>query len=510
MLHSLSRAAANLDAAVARYAAFRARPQLIAAIGQRKAERAYRRTVKYCPAYRDMVQRHMGSVPSSVALKDFEQLPILDKQNYIQRYPLDQICGQGITQAFTIQRSSGYSGQPCYWPRRQADMRNTRKGFHFSYDHYFSPNHEPCLFVVGFSLGTWVGGTDLFRASTDFAARTGQPLSTITPGEDTAETLEILRRFGKTYARIVVAGNPVFLKTLLDEGTDIPWQELSITFSTGGEATTESWREWIAGRLGVDIDREPMRVFNGYGATDFGGAAATESPWSIAIKRIAMGHSPLAQDLFGRPGNLPNLYQYSPLSQHFENHEGELLVTAWSQVPLVRYNVHDRGRAMAFTEVWELLLRHGVDVADLNARFGPPMRLPFLFIDTRTDGTVSIGGANVYPGNVQTALFENPVLEQNVDHFYLTVERDAEQNTQLIVELIVNALEERDAAWQTSFTEKAEAVILQTLLRDNLEYAVTWQHNQALRPVVRLQPASGHQHNSIKRHYVRHETSPGR
>jgi phenylacetate-coenzyme A ligase PaaK-like adenylate-forming protein len=126
-------------------------------------------------------------------------------------------------------------------------------------------------------------------------------------------------------------------------------------------------------------------------------------------------------------------------------------------------------------------------------------------VDSRSDGTVSIGGANVFPGNIETAILEHDTLRKHVEHFYISVAEDNRLNARLVVQLMIRDYSQTTLKWQEEFKETALQAILATLIRDNQEYRVTWKNNHLVTPVIQLIAPDDEYDASIKRHYVKDE-----
>ncbi len=483
---------------------------LIESLGNLHASLIYMKAVRCIPAYRQLVKAHLGYVPFIVSAKNYCKLPILDKTGYLGANQLNTLIAGKISSAYSIQRSSGFSGIPTYWLKTTSEARNSDLSFRLLWDHYLNPHNEPTLVIVGFSLGTWTSGTDLLRLSNELAIHGGRRVTSISPGENVEETLEIIRNFAKHFKQLIIFGNPLYVKGLVDVGHDIDWTSLKVMFITGGEPTTEAWRDLIAERIGVDIDKDPMRIINAYGASDFGATTATETPLSIRIKRLAMQDANLATAIFGRERNLPNLFQYQPLNHHIEQYGEKFLVTYWSHIPLIRYNIRDRGRVFSFNKIKRILSDQGYDFDQLcKGHPRRPFKLPFLFVDTRDDGTISIGGANVYPANIETALIEHSELQPHIEHFYISVVQDNNCDSRLVVQLIIRDLDGQTSQWIEEFKQNASEAILNTLLRDNREYRVTWENNHSVSPLIQLMKPEKNQVHSIKRRYIKNEPQSG-
>ena len=108
-----------------------------------------------------------------------------------------------------------------------------------------------------------------------------------------------------------------------------------------------------------------------------------------------------------------------------------------SGVPLVRYNLGDTGGLVGFDEMLAVLGSHGYDLYGDLALLGysseQVWRLPFLYVFGRTDGTVSIVGANVFPENVQAVLAE--ARDVDILTFKIKVELTSEFSQRLVVSL---------------------------------------------------------------------------
>ncbi|HYF94046.1 MAG TPA: hypothetical protein VD969_17665 [Symbiobacteriaceae bacterium] len=465
-------------------------------LGTANALTTFRRAAAEVPAYSAFLAEH-GVEPAAVqSIEDFKRLPLTDKAGYIRRYPTNQLSGKdGLHGAWVLQRSSGFSGQPTYWPRLHSDGVGNVCHAKLLWDLCVNPENLPTLWVITFSLCSWTGGTDLFHVGAALALEKKRNITVIAPGENLPEAVEVIRSLGPRYKRVFVMGNPPFLRRLLE--ADLDWPALHLQIATGAEPTTEAWRDWVAGRIGADPEREPMRIFNAYGASEFGPDSAVESPLTILLKRRAMKDPALARAIFGCEGLLPNLYQFDPSHTYLEEVGGEIVVTIWSGVPLIRYNIHDRGGVIDYDRMAGLLAEHGCDLLESLRRQGHGIiRLPFLWVGGRTDGTVSIGGANVYPGNIETAVFEDDRLSRAVEHFQLSVTIDGDAESRLTVYLGL-----RDGA--EIAPEYAEEAILKVLLRDSSEYAATYWGNEKARPRVVIERAESLLDGSLKRRYIR-------
>ncbi len=74
------------------------------------------------PAYKAFLQENNINPQSIQTLADFQSLPLLTKKNYIQKYPLNNLCRHGkINSCDFIAVSSGSTGNPTFWLRFISD-----------------------------------------------------------------------------------------------------------------------------------------------------------------------------------------------------------------------------------------------------------------------------------------------------------------------------------------------------------------------------------------------------
>jgi phenylacetate-CoA ligase len=283
--------------------------------------------------------------------------------------------------------------------------------------------------INGFSMGAWATGTNVSRA----LARNGLIKST---GPDAAKMLSVFEMLGKerTY---IITGYPPFLLELLDFGTrrDFPWDDYRMGGIVGGEAMSETLRSRLLEHFQI--------VTSAYGASDLDIGVACEFPLSTWIRQQAAQSAGLARALFGHVRRLPMLFQYDPLDYYVEqNGHGEIVVTVnrpSALSPRLRYNVHDTGGKLEFGKVIGICRRFGLDplqAAPLPYA-GKHPRLPFLFVGGRSDSTISYLGANIYPEDVEQALFgDGPDSERGIIRgFAMEAIEDAEGHERPVIHI---------------------------------------------------------------------------
>src|ERR1700754_5067560 len=79
-------------------------------------------TVQDVPAYRAFLHSRWIKPENIRTFDDFRKLPLLTKENYINRYSLPERCRGGKIEANDmVAVSSGSTGQPTFWLRSAAD-----------------------------------------------------------------------------------------------------------------------------------------------------------------------------------------------------------------------------------------------------------------------------------------------------------------------------------------------------------------------------------------------------
>jgi phenylacetate-CoA ligase len=368
---------------------------------------------------------------------NFARLPAATKDNYYRRHPLGDLCRDGSLEACDMLAvSSGSTGEPAIWPRFVSDELGTAFRFEQVLRDAFSTHERRTLAVVCFALGSWVGGMYTTACLRHVAAK-GYPLTLVTPGNQKAEILRVLRVLAPKFEQVVLCGYPPFLKDVIDAGRadGFDWHAQPVRLVMAGEMFSEEWRSVVCDRLGA---REPeLATASLYGTAD-GGVLANETPLSISLRRALADAPELSRQLFGE-ARLPTLCQYDPLHRYFEAEGGELLFSADGGIPLVRYKILDRGGLFSASALPAAVASGGRDVREeLGARGITTRDLPFVFVFGRSNFALSFYGANVYPENVAVGIEQPALLALLSGKFVMQLAHDADQNPslELMVELL--------------------------------------------------------------------------
>jgi phenylacetate-coenzyme A ligase PaaK-like adenylate-forming protein len=429
----------------------------------------FHRAASGVPAYAAFLREH-GIDPASVrGADDWRRLPLMTKAEYFRRHPLADLCRDGdLSACDMVAVSSGSTGEPTFWPRALADELAVASRFEQVFRDSFHADERPTLAVVCFPLGTWVGGMFTAAACRHLATK-GYPITVVTPGNNRAEILRVVGALGPRFAQTVLLGYPPFLKDVVDAGIaeGFAWRAQALRLVLAGEVISEEWRDLMAERLGLgDPARDTASL---YGTAD-GGVLGNETPISITVRRFLSRDPEAARAVFGQ-ARLPTLVQIDPFERFFEEHEGTLVFSGESGIPLVRYHIADEGGVLPYAALIARLHGLGFD-AEAEARRGGARGirpLPFVYVFGRSHFAVSYYGANVFPDTVIIGLEQPAIRELVTGKFVLEVREDDDRDRALWIAVELSA--GGAVAAPGPLGDAVAESILATLLRLNSEFA---------------------------------------
>ena len=454
------------------------------------------------PAYQEFLTTAGINSDTIQTLADFQKLPKINKENYISKYPISELCYHGkLENCDFIAASSGSTGKSTFWPRFFTDELQIATRFEQIFHDSFYADSQPTLAVICFALGTWVGGMFTANCCRHLAAK-GYPITVITPGNNKLEILRIVQELGGKFQQVVLLGYPPFLKDVIDTGLaqKMPWKQYNIKLVMAGEVFSEEWRNLVAERIGSENPCDDFASL--YGTAD-AGVLGNETPLSICIRRFLADTPEAAKALFGE-SRLPTLVQYDPSSRFFEVENGNLLFSGNNGVPLIRYSILDHGGLITYAEMLEFLAAWDFNPLTKLQNYRGIHQLPFVYVFGRSNFTVSYFGANIYPENVTVGL-EQPIIREWVTgKFVLQVKEDLDKNRFLsVVVELAPGIEDKEEK-RLSIT----AAILTQLLRLNSEFA-NYVSPQYQTPVVELKSAGDIEYFpvGVKHRYTRNNIS---
>lgn len=397
----------------------------------------------HVPAYQAFLKKKgIGQV------KDFSQVPVMEKKTYIEAYPLLDRTAQPLPPM--IYASSGSSGKPTFW--FGDDAHEERGGMDHEMifrDIFRIKKQESTLVIICFAMGVWVAG-HYTLGSCRAISRRGYNLTAITPGIEKEDVLSILHTLAPKFQNVVIAGYPPFLMNIFIEA-----KKRRITFSkntfvlAAGDKFTESWRTHILLLLGK---KDPNSVINIYGCAD-AGILGYETPLSIFIR----------QHLFAKAHDAPGLFQYNQKHIFFEQAHGEILFTIHTPVPLIRYNIHDIGEVMPFTEIEAFLKSEGLWKKAKQKKL-LKWNGPFVRIRGRSDVAVTFYALKIPSSHLQAGTEKLSFLSGN----FFAYTKDTHHHKRYTLHMNVELKPGIQGTKQ--MTKAVQKKIIQQLLEVNIEF----------------------------------------
>ncbi len=455
---------------------------LLEKLGRKNAMSVFREATQKIPAYREfLAQQNIN--PAKI--KDFKGVPIIDKESYLLKYPFKKLCLEDLGMMDIIYRSSGNSGRPFYWPQLTAKDKKIPQYFELYYRYLLELDKYSTLIVNVLDMGVWIAGITVATNLKQVALTEKYQLSIISPGSDIKGALEVIDKMGGFYDQILIIGYPPFLENLVTEGekAGINWQDIRVKIQTGSEPFSETWREKLRKKLGI-AENDLLAVTGVFGSSDTGsGMAGFETTFTILVKRLVSQDKKLCMKLFGS-SQLPTLVQFVPMSYFIEEIDGEILLTSKSGIPLIRYNIHDRGGMIPFDEMAEILNSHGYDVIQILHQKGYETiwRLPFFYCFGRRDA-ISIDGANIYAEDIGAAIAEAKIEE--INNYKLTIRSNRDQSIRftILIEL-KEGVELKD-----EMVKFYHDLFLQKLLELSFDFNNAYKNNpQSCDPLIKIFP----------------------
>jgi len=436
------------------------------------------------PAYKDFLRRR-GVDPAAIrTIDDFASVPTTDKENYINSYPLDQLCWDGtLRRSCLIASSSGSTGDASFWPISDEQTRQGADAWELIYRDFLDATQRSTLFIVAFAMGMWAAGTSTMMAN-EWISRKGYPVTMATPGTHIPDILALIRAMHVHFDQIAIAGYPPHIKNIIDAGLSegLDWKKLNLKFLFTGEAFTERWRTHFARQTG--LKNILTDALNMYGSADVG-LVAHETPLTVYLRRKATEDAALASALFGRD-RVPAVNQYNPETRYFETPDGSLVVTAPSSIPLVRYNTKDIGGTIAYGELERRLAASGIGLREEAEALGFGRciwKTPLVYLFGRGKFAASIYGITIHPEYTKWIMDTQELLPVLTGKFIIATEEtgDMRQRLHLRVELLEGVEK------SPQIRDLVKAVFVRELPRISSEYrALLQEMGDMVHPVISL------------------------
>jgi phenylacetate-CoA ligase len=450
---------------------------ILETLGRIKTVAVFYNTVRKVPAYKEFLKANDIEVYKINNYKDFiSKVPQTTKENYIYPYSITERCLNGkFPSSGNIDESAGSSGKATMWVRSTLEERRLHQLTNFALQYTFKAFDKDNLIVLNcWSTGPWATGVKFSQLAQN---------STVVKciGTDKSNVIDTIKTFGKDF-EYSICGYPPFVKEILDYGdtVNMDWKKYKINIVTGGEGFSEGWRNYMRNR----INGSEGEVYSAYGSSDIDIGVGFESNLTIKIKHFAENDIEFRKLIFGSE-RIPTFFGiYNPLLYHIENSEtGEIIFTALNIdicSPKVRYNIKDSGNSFTYNQI-KKLIEDSKYSKEFN--FNNELKLPFFVIFGRSDGTISLDGGNIYPNDVQNALFSSEYAKF-VNSFFIDVGylKDESMVFKILIEMIEGKhpkeISEHDA-------KKLAEHVRKSLMKVNRDYKECWENNpESLEPRI--------------------------
>lgn len=456
--------------------------------GQQRAIRLFHDMAKRVPAYKDFLAKRKFLAESVKTFKDFSTIPTLDKDNYLRKYPKEMLCWDGDLAhgQWVISTTSGSTGQPYYFPREHSQDWQYAIMAELYLRNNFKIQERSTLYIVAFPMGAWIGGLFTYEALKIVAENGGYDLSIITPGIHKQEVINAMKQLGNSYDQVIIGAYAPFLKDILDDGMreGIAWNKHNVGFVFSAEAFTEKFRDYV---LKTAAAKEPLKAtLNHYGTVDLG-TMSHETPETILIRRTLVENNQLGA-LFPEETRQATLTQFNPELFLFEEVDKNLLCTAFSGLPLVRYDLKDYGGVISRQDAHAKLLEYGFDIPALaraNNIDDTLWNLPFVYVYERNDFSVSYYAFLIYPDTVRRALQSGELSKVLTGKFTMLVNYDDTGRQQLNIHIEMNHGKVESAP----IKRQIQSHLHECLLRESSEYRETAKVvGDVVKPIIYLWP----------------------
>lgn len=451
-------------------------PSILMSLGKKTAVKVFNKALKNV-AY----QSHV----SNFQLKDGKNQPATfsnahytDKKSFITSNTLEALLGTDLSECYTVERSSGYSGEPVFWPRKKGQDELGPSYFGIGFEKAYKISEKKTLLINTFALGLWVTGLKFARTACTLANLRDNKLTVINTGINLADNVQIFRTFAQKYEQVIIAGYPPFVKLLIDElfTQSVLPMKTPVHFVLGGEAFPEEYRDHIYSLFKQKVEDFKIKMFSAYGAADTGIEIGYEQELPILLRRLLIKDKKLRHKYLGdNIEYVPHFFQYNPLNIWIEelksNDHNELLFTTESSLPIIKYNLHDSGGIFTFDKMLEIL-GNKYDVEKLKAKY-KPLHLPVVYVNGRTDGTVTVFGINIYIEQLKSA-FDNTELQKYLTGRFSVSSKyneDIKQEFTLVCEM-------RDEKVTKTAQRIIEKSVISTLRRLNNEFNKAYESNR--------------------------------
>lgn len=395
------------------------RSSLVSRSHQRAVEQ-FRRTAATVPFYERLLAKH-GIRPAQVTdIETFRAVvPIITKRDVFALHPLaDLLVDRSLDSVETLISSSGLTAQS--FSLGMINRKGTRSMIRSTdrlLDIMFQTSQKKTFVINTCAMGVTIP--------------TSLPGINLSVRSDKA--LALLRALRPYYQQFLVTSDVYFLKKLLEDGRSagMRWSRWPVQFAMGGEWFPESYRQYLAALLEVNLDRRhpPIRVLGSMGAAELGFNLCFETHDTVRLRQLAASDERLRQALFGAVDTVPMIGHYDPRrwfieltpTQELGAGGGAFVFTSVdldAAMPLVRYQTGDCGSILPYSHVTRILRSFKYDA------YVPGLPYPLLAVAGRTDQSATVAGKTIRMELLRALLYSNRTLASvTTGQFHATARR---------------------------------------------------------------------------------------
>jgi phenylacetate-CoA ligase len=459
--------------------------------GEKMALKLFHEMAERVPAYKDFLKKKSVNPDEIVTIEDFKKVPLIDKDNYLRSYPREMLCWDGkfASEQWVVSTTSGSTGEPFYFPR--GDMQD--EYYAISAELYLRENFniqaKKTLYIDAFAMGAWIGGLFTYEAI-NRVAKKGYALTIITPGINKAEVISAVKNLGDSFDQVIIGCYPPVMRDIIDLGIEsgLDWGKYNLGIVFSAEGFSEDFRDYVT-KYGK-LDNVYSSSLNHYGTVDLG-TMSHETPFSIFVRRQAISDKTLFKTLFGNETKLPTFTQYIPEMFYFESVDNNVVCSSYSGLPLVRYDLNDRGGVMSLKQIQSSFSKVGKDIVkEMNLiNIKPNWNLPIVYLYERSDFSVTYYGAQIYAEEIRKALMKSTLHKYVTGKFTMISDYDKDANSflEINVELRSGISENREIENEVSKS------VLELLIKENSEYKSNYsEYGEKINPIIKLW-SNGHE-----------------
>jgi phenylacetate-CoA ligase len=373
---------------------------------QQRAVEQFRRTAATVPFYKQLLARQRVRPSRVTDIEGFRAaVPIIVKRDVFASHPLaDLLVDRSLDEIATLISSSGLTASS--FSLGMVDATGTQSMIRSTdrlLDALFQTRQKKTFLVNTCAMGVTIP--------------TSLPGINLSVRSDKA--IALLRALKPYYRQFVVASDVYFLKKLLEDGRNagMRWSRWPVQFVMGGEWFPESYRQYLAALLEVDLNRSHprTRIIGSMGAAELGFNLCFETHDTVRLRRLAESDERVRQALFGAIDTVPMIGHYDPLrwfievtpTQELGSGGGAFTFTSVdldAAMPLVRYQTGDYGYILPYGRVSQILRSLKYDA------YVPALKYPLLAVAGRTDQSVTVAGKTIRMEFLRALLYSDRTL----------------------------------------------------------------------------------------------------